>query len=138
MEYKYYNNAAVMVVKIDFSNLPIHLRNAITNEIGTGRSNGHTDKANIEKSTGNKIKDEEVVLEENDAYYTTQRLNDALIKNRIHNYAAVLHPKAGDKVVIAQRTSAEQLGTHHCRHCGMEFEDKTKLSIRLRIHYNIA
>jgi hypothetical protein len=105
---------------------------------GEGRSNGDTDKANIEKSTGNKIKDEEVVLEENDAYYTTQRLNDALIKNRIHNYVAVLHPKAGDKVVIAQRTSAEQLGTHHCRHCGMEFEDKTKLSIHLRIHYNIA
>ena len=133
-----------MVVKIDFSNLPIHLRNAITNEIGMkkrsgeGRSNGDTDKANIEKSTGNKIKDEEVVLEENDAYYTTQRLNDALIKNRIHNYVAVLHPQAGDKVVIAQRTSAEQLGTHHCRHCGMEFEDKTKLSIHLRIHYNIA
>ena len=144
MEYKYYNNAAVMVVKIDFSNLPINLRNAITNEIGMkkrsgeGRSNGDTDKANIEKSTGNKIKDEEVVHEENDAYYTTQRLNDALIKNRIHNYVAVLHPKAGDKVVIAQRTSAEQLGTHHCRHCGMEFEDKTKLSIHLRIHYNIA
>jgi hypothetical protein len=63
---------------------------------------------------------------------------DALIKNRIHNYVAVLRPKAGDKVVIAQRTSAEQLGTHHCSHCGMEFEDKTKLSIHLRIHYNIA
>jgi hypothetical protein len=134
-----------MVVKIDFSNLPIHLRNAITNEIGMkkrsgeGRSNGDTEpEPNIEKSTGNKIEDEEVVLEENDAYYTTQRLNDALIKNRIHNYVAVLHPKAGDKVVIVQRTNAEQLGTHHCRHCGMEFEDKTKLSIHLRIHYNIA
>lgn len=85
-----------------------------------------------------RLKDEEVVLQENDAYYTMQRLNDALIKNRIHNYVAVLHPKAGDKVVITQRTSAEQLGTHHCRHCGMEFEDKTKLSIHLRIHYNIA
>jgi hypothetical protein len=101
MEYKYYNNVAVMVVKIDFSNLPIHLRNAITSEIGMkkrsgeGRSNGDTDKENIEKSTGNKIKDEEDVLEENDAYYTRQRLNDSLIKNRIHNYVAVLHPKAG-------------------------------------------
>jgi hypothetical protein len=144
MEYKYYNNAAVMVVKIDFSNLPIHLRHAITNEIGMkkrseeGKSIGDTDNANIEKSTGNKIKDEEVVLEENNTYYTKQRLNDALINNRIHNYVAVLHPKAGDKVVIVQRTNAEQLGTHHCRHCGMEFEDKTKLSIHLRIHYNIA
>lgn len=133
-----------MVVKIDFSNLPTHLRNAITNEIGMkkrseeGRSEGDTDEEGIEKCTGNKIKDEEVDLEENDAYYTKQQLNDALIKNRIHNYVAVLHPKAGDKVVIAQRTSAEQLGTHHCRHCGMEFEDKTKLSIHLRIHYNIA
>ena len=133
-----------MVVKIDFSNLPTHLRSAITNEIGMkkrseeGRSDGDTDEEGIEKSTGNKIKDEEVDLEENDAYYTKQRLNDALIKNRIHNYVAVLHPKAGDKVVITQRTSAEQLGTHHCRHCGMEFEDKTKLSIHLRIHYNIA
>ncbi len=131
-----------MVVKLDFSNLPINLRNVITNEIGMkkreGRSNGDTDKANIEKSTGNKINDEEVVLEENNTYYTKQRLNDALIKNRIHNYVAVLHPKAGDKVVIVQRTNAEQLGTHHCRHCGMEFEDKTKLSIHLRIHYNIA
>jgi hypothetical protein len=87
---------------------------------GEGRSNGDTDKENIEKSTGNKIKDEEVVLEENDAYYTRQRLNDSLIKNRIHNYVAVLHPKAGDKVVIAKGTSAEQLGTHHCSHCGME------------------
>jgi hypothetical protein len=144
MEYKYYNNAASMVVKIDFSNLPIHLRNAITNEIGMkkrpgeGRSNGVTDEANIKRSTGNKIKDEEVVLEENNTYNTKQRLNDALIKNRIHNYVAVLHPKAGDKVVIVQRTNAEQLGTHHCRHCGMEFNDKTKLSIHLRIHYNIA
>ena len=133
-----------MVVKIDFSNLPIHLRNAITNEIGMkkrseeGRSDGDIDEEGIENSTGNKIKDEEVDLEEKDAYYTKQRLNDALIKNRINNYVAVLHPKAGDKVVIAQRTSAEQLGTHHCRHCGMEFEDKTKLSIHLRIHYNIA
>ena len=108
-----------MVVKIDFSNLPIHLRNAITNEIGMkkrseeGRSDGDTDEEGIEKSTGNKIKDEEVDLEENDAYYTKQQLNDALIKNRIHNYVAVLHPKAGDKVVIAQRTSAEQLGIHY-------------------------
>ncbi len=133
-----------MVVKIDFSNLPIHLRHAITNEIGMkkrseeGKSIGDTDNANIEKSTRNKIKDEEVVLEENNTYYTKQRLNDALIKNRIHNYVAVLHPKAGDKVVIVQRTNAEQLGTHHCRHCGMEFEDKTKLGIHLRIHYNIA
>lgn len=114
-----------MVVKIDFSNLPTHLRNAITNEIGTkkksgeGRSDGDTDEEGIEKSTGNKIKDEEVDLEENDGYYTKQQLNDALIKNRIHNYVAVLHPKAGDKVVITQRTSAEQLGTHHCRHCGI-------------------
>ena len=144
MGYIHYNDAVVMVVKIDFSNLPTHLRNAITNEIGMkkrseeGRSDGDTDEEGIEKSTGNKIKDEEVDLEENDAYYTKQQLNDALIKNRIHNYVAVLHPKAGDKVVITQRTSAEQLGTHHCRHCGMEFEDKTKLSIHLRIHYNIA
>jgi hypothetical protein len=144
MGYIHYNNAVVMVVKIDFSNLPTRLRNAITNEIGmkkrseVRRSDGDTEEEGIEKSTGNKIKDEEVDLEENDAYYTKQQLNDALIKNRIHNYVAVLHPIAGDKVVIAQRTSAEQLGTHHCRHCGMEFEDKTKLSIHLRIHYNIA
>jgi hypothetical protein len=136
MEYKYYNNAASMVVKIHFSNLPIHLRDAITNEIGMKKRSG--EGANIERSAGNKIKDEEVVLEENNTYNTKQRLNDALIENRIHNYVAVLHPKAGDKVVIVQRTNAEQLGTHHCRHCGMEFEDKTKLSIHLRIHYNIA
>ncbi len=51
-----------MVVKIDFSNLPIHLRNAITNEIGMkkrsgeGRSNGDTDKTNIEKSTEIRLK----------------------------------------------------------------------------------
>ena len=107
-----------MVVKIDFSNLPIHLRHAITNEIRMkkrseeGKSIGDTDNANIEKSTGNKIKDEEIVLEENNTYYTKQRLNDALINNRIHNYVAVLHPKAGDKVVIIQRTNAEQLGIH--------------------------
>ena len=68
MEYKYYNNAASMVVKIDFSNLPIHFRNAITNEIGMkkrsgeGRSNGDTGKANIERSTGNKIKDRKSYL----------------------------------------------------------------------------
>jgi hypothetical protein len=111
-----------MVVKMDFS--LFLLRNAITNEIGTkkrsgeGRSYGDTDNVNIEKSTGNKIKDEEVVLEENNTYYTKQRLHDVLIKNRIHNYVAVLHPKAGDRVVIVQRTNAEQLGTHHCRHCG--------------------
>ena len=68
MGYIYYNNAVVMVVKIDFSNLPTHLRNAITNEIGMkkrseeGRSDGDTDEEGIEKSTGNKIKDEEVKM----------------------------------------------------------------------------
>ena len=51
-----------MVVKIDFSNLPIHFRNAITNQIGMKkrsgeeRSNGDTDKANIERSTGIRLK----------------------------------------------------------------------------------
>jgi hypothetical protein len=41
-----------------------------------GKSNGDTDNANIEESTGNKIKDEEVVLKENNTYYTKQPLNE--------------------------------------------------------------
>jgi hypothetical protein len=42
---------------------------------GKGRSDGDTDEAGIEKSMGNKIKDGEVGLEGNDAYYTKQRLS---------------------------------------------------------------
>jgi hypothetical protein len=56
------NSAAVMVVKIDFSSLPIHLRNAITNEIGTkkgsgeGRINGDTYRAILKRAMEIRLK----------------------------------------------------------------------------------
>jgi hypothetical protein len=62
MGYIYYNNVIVMVVKIDFSNLPVHLRNAITNEIGMkkrsgkGRSDGDTDEQVLKRAWEIRIK----------------------------------------------------------------------------------
>jgi len=132
-----------MVVRVDFSSLPGHLRNAIMNEIGFNNrservpTSGRSELLDIDKDGGNnnKIADEIPLAEENNTHRTYQKIKDALIKNRIGDYVATKHHKDEDKVVILKRADAERQGIYHCRHCGMEFDDSIELSVHMRLHY---
>ena len=131
-----------MVVRIDISSLPGHLRNAIMKEIGFKNrsekvpSSNNSEISDIDKdeSKSSNVADEVPLIEENNTHRTYQKIKDALIKNRISDYVAIkLHKE--DKVVILKRVEAERQGIYHCRHCGMEFDDNIKLSVHLRLHY---
>jgi hypothetical protein len=131
-----------MVVRIDISSLPGHLRNAIMKEIGFKNrsekvpSSNNSEISDIDKdeSKSSNVADEVPLIEENNTHRTYQKIKDALIKNRIGDYVAIkLHKE--DKVVILKRVEAERQGIYHCRHCGMEFDDNIKLSVHLRLHY---
>jgi hypothetical protein len=133
-----------MVVRIGFSSLPGHLRNAIMNEIRfknrsekvphMGSSQISNNNKDVNHSTTN-IADEVQLVEENNTHKTYQKIKDALIKNRIGDYVAIKHHQDKDKVVILKRADAERHGIYHCRHCGMEFDDSIELSIHMRLHY---
>lgn len=132
-----------MVVRIDISSLPGHLRNAVMNEIGfKNRSESVPSSNNSEISDIDKNEsktsigvDEVRLVEENNIHTTYQKIKDTLLKNRIGDYVAIKHHKEEDKVVILKRVEAERQGIYHCRHCGMEFDDNVKLSVHLRLHY---
>jgi hypothetical protein len=132
-----------MVVRIDFSSLPGHLRNAIVNEISfknrskrapTSDRNEFLDSATDEGNNIN-IADEVPFAEEKDIHRTYQKIKDALIKKRVGDYVATKHHKDENKVVILKRADAERQGIYHCRHCGMEFNDSIELSVHMRLHY---
>jgi hypothetical protein len=131
-----------MVVRIDISSLPGHLRNAIMNEIGLKdrsekvptSNSGELSDIDKDESNTNKIADEVRLVEENNTHRTYQKIKDALIKNRIGDYVATKYHEE-DKIVILKRANAEQQGIYHCRHCGMEFDDNVKLGVHMRLHY---
>lgn len=135
-----------MVVRIDISKLPSHLRHALMNEIGLNNrsrkssSDSNSELSDIDKNHINDsdIVDEVIIVDENNSHTTTRKVKDALIKNRIIDYVAIKHPEEEGKVLVLKRGDAERQGTYHCRHCGMEFNDSVKLSIHLRLHYMIA
>lgn len=132
-----------MVVRIDISSLPGHLRNAVMNEIGFKKrsesvpSSNNSEISDIHKNESKTSigADEVRLVEENNIHTTYQKINDALLKNRIGDYVAIKHHIEEDKVVILKRDEAERQGIYHCRHCGMEFDDNVKLSVHLRLHY---
>jgi hypothetical protein len=135
-----------MVVRIDISKLPSHLRHALMNEIGLNNrsqkssSDSNSELSDIDKNHSNDsdIVDEVIIVDENNSYTITRKVKDALIKNRIGDYVAIKHPEEEGNVLVLTRGDAERQGTYHCRHCGMEFNDSVKLSIHLRLHYMIA
>lgn len=132
-----------MVVRIDISNLPGHLRNAVMNEIGfknRSESVPSSNKSEISDIDKNESKsssgaDEVRLVQEINIHTIYQKIKDTLLKNRIGDYVAIMHHKEKDKVVILKRIEAERQGIYHCRHCGMEFDDNVKLSVHLRLHY---
>ena len=132
-----------MVVRIDISSLPGHLRDAVMKEIGfknTSESVPSSNNSEISDTDKNESKtsigaDEVRLVEENNIHTTYQKIKDTLLKNRIGDYVAIKHHKEEDKVVILKRVEAERQGIYHCRHCGMEFDDNVKLSVHLRVHY---
>jgi rubrerythrin len=120
-----------MVVRIDISNLPSHLRNALMNEIGfknRSKSVPSSNKSEINDVDKNESKSssgtyEVRLVEENNNHTTYQKIKDTLLKNRIGDYVAIKHHKEEDVVVILKRIEAERQGIYHCRLCGMEFDD---------------
>jgi hypothetical protein len=68
---------------------------------------------------------------------TERMVKDILIKRRIDGYVAVPHAEQEDKIIIIKREHSEQQGVHHCRHCGMAFDDEIQLSTHLRMHFFI-
>jgi hypothetical protein len=137
---------AYMVVRIDISNLPSHLRHTLMKEIGlSNRSRKSPDNSesklpDIDKGRSNAsdISDVIAIDDESNLHLTTCKVKDALIKNGISNYVAIGHPREERKVIIVTRDEAERRGKYHCRHCGIEFDDTVKLGVHLRLHYLIA
>jgi hypothetical protein len=137
---------AYMVVRIDISNLPSHLRHTLMKEIGlSNRSrkspdNSESKLSDIDKGRSNAsdISDVIAIDDESNLHLTTCKVKDALIKNGISNYVAIGHPREERKVIIVTRDEAERRGKYHCRHCGIEFDDTVKLGVHLRLHYLIA
>jgi hypothetical protein len=135
-----------MVVRIDISNLPSHLRHTLMKEIGLSKSsrispeNSECKLPDIDKGRSNAgdISDVIAIVDENNPHITTRKVKDALIKNGISNYVAIGHPREEHKVIILTRDEAERHGKYHCRHCGIEFDDTVKLSVHQRLHYSIA
>ena len=131
-----------MVIRIDISSLPGHLRDAVMKEIGfknrsesvPSSNNGEISDIDKNESKTSIGADEVRIVEENNIHTTYQKIKDTLLKNRIGDYVAIKHHKE-DKVVILKRVEAERQGIYHCRHCGMEFDDNVKLSVHLRLHY---
>jgi hypothetical protein len=88
-----------MVIRIDISSLPGHLRNVIMNEIGFKHrservsSGDSSEPLDINKDQGksSNVADEIPVLDESDTHTTYQKIKDALIKNRISDYVAIKH-----------------------------------------------
>ena len=135
-----------MVVRIDISSLPSHLRRTLMKEIGlSNRSrkspdNSESKLSDIDKgrSNGSDLSDVIAIDDENNLHITTRKVKDVLIKNRISNYVAIRHPREERKVIIVTRDEAERHGRYHCCHCGIEFDDTVKLGVHLRLHYLIA
>lgn len=139
-----------MVIKIDISSLPSHLRHTIVNEIGfrnrspkepnnndsSKRGSSDIDE-DYSKNTSN-IEDEVPIVDENNTHVTKQKVKDALIKNKIGDYVVIKHHEEENKILVLRRDDAEQRGIYHCRHCGMEFDDHIKLSVHLRLHFVVA
>ena len=90
-----------MVVRIDISKLPSHLRHALMNEIGLNNrsrkssSDSNTELSDIDKNHINDsdIVDEVIIVDENNSHTTTRKLKDALIRNRISDYVVIKHLK---------------------------------------------
>ena len=137
---------AYMVVRIDISNLPSHLRRTLMKEIGLSNrflkspENSESKLSDIDKGRSNAsdISDVIAIEDENNLHITTRKVKDALIKNGISNYVAIRHPREESKVIIVTRDEAQRHGKYHRRHCGIEFDDTVKLGVHLRLHYLIA
>jgi hypothetical protein len=135
-----------MVVRIDISILPSHLRRKLMNEIGLNNrsrksptnSNSKLSDNDRSHSSASDIADVIPIDDENNSHTTTRKVKDALIKNGLSDYVAIRHPDEEGKVLVLMRDDAERQGKYHCRHCGIEFDDSVRLGVHLRLHYVIA
>ena len=65
------------------------------------------------------------------------QIKDLFISKAISEYIVVQDKAVTNKLMILMRSHGESEGMHHCRHCGMEFEDEIQLGSHLRIHFLI-
>jgi hypothetical protein len=121
-----------MVITVDVSKLPSHLRTVLVREMQLE----YKDRLVISEVSPSDPHSFTLTEEEN-VHNMKRRLQDILIKNKIRDYVIVLDPSANDIIRILERANVENSGIYHCIHCGMEFDNEMQLSVHHRIHYVI-
>jgi hypothetical protein len=131
-----------MNIRIDVSRLPDNLKTIIVNDIKSRQPHCRVEYArHIDEDTQvQKDNNQFTILlldNENNFEKIRQMTKDILIKRRIRDYVAIQVTQDKNKIMILEKHHAEQLGTHHCLHCEMAFENEIQLSTHQRIHYFI-
>jgi hypothetical protein len=121
-----------MVITVDISKLPSHLRSVLIEEMQLEyKDRLLVSRDSPEDPFGFTLTDEQNVNK------VKRRLKDMLIKLKIRDYVIVLDPSGKDIIRILERANVENSGIYHCIHCGMEFDNEIQLSVHHRIHYVI-
>jgi|SRR5919106_2124163 hypothetical protein len=117
-----------MAVKLDLSKVPSSLRSAIMNKIEL------SEKIKPDLGQPDIIILQDENMSEGIIESITRRIKDLLIQLKIRDYVAVRDTVDNHKILIIGRTEAEDQGSFHCHHCGMEFIDEIQLGIHQRLH----
>lgn len=123
-----------MVLVIDLTGLPTRLRSIVADEIKDMKESSADFNITMEpENETTEATDTEIgKIEE-----IKRRLKDVLLKNKVRDYIVVTDPSHKAKIKILERNLSQNSATHHCTHCGMEFEDEIQFSIHHRIHFLI-
>ena len=116
-----------MVIEIDLEFVPENLKSIILYEIDREyRHQNRLKHTKVDFDNSRNI----ITLDggyNSDLQKTERMVKDILIKRRINEYVAVPYAEGQDKIIITKREHSEQQGVHHCRHCGMAFDDEIQL-----------
>ena len=139
-----------MVIQIDLQSLDESIKSEIIKDIETEflqhdvNSQGylrliHEEDNEKNSAPGNLKSVKGIMLEEdeNQINKIKHRIKDLFIKRAIGEYIVVKDETVNNGLIILGRGQGESAGMHHCRHCGMEFEDEIQLSNHLRMHFFI-
>ena len=100
-------------------------------------SDDNNSNSNSKSTSSHNIKT--IILEENEKHINKikHKIKELFINKAIDEYVVIKDEIDNSKIIILKRTHAESKGLHHCRHCGMEFEDEIQLSSHMRMHFFI-
>ncbi len=140
-----------MFVKVQINSIPHDMKLLLINDIKEEIQNlyGNTPTTNIIPKFWDINNNEVEITNPVDIYYLTLEekeiylpkiqdiIKEILINRAIGDHIVVIDPSEKEKLVVIKRSHGEYLGSHHCRHCGMEFDDEVQLSNHFRIHFFI-